>query len=313
MQSCQAGQGRIHTVTTFIDSNDSATYFTLTDHKKIITAFDLFYTDPKIATFQYATSPQFLSFSPNLSFDNVHLNNDGLGNLSIRVTAPNGDAFGYSVSGFEQGAAIAGFIPSVAPSAYFDGISEFAYAPNPSVPMVIPTQYGTFTFYPVSPAFYTMRAMMVGGQTYDLTKGVPINGTSGNDTLTGFGVRAFNGQAMNDTLWGQGGNDTLSGLAGNDKLYGGTGDDMLLGGDGVDLIDGGDGYDAATLDYTAATGAVLAVNTGGTAAFYARIGGALADTLVSIEALSVYGGSGNDRIGGVYAMPTDGNLHIVDL
>ena len=64
----------------------------------------------------------------------------------------------------------------------------------------------------------------------------PINGTSGNDTLTG--------TAGNDTLNGLGGNDTLVGSGANDFYDGGTGTDTLdlraaVGGVTVNFASGG--------------------------------------------------------------------------
>jgi Ca2+-binding RTX toxin-like protein len=54
-----------------------------------------------------------------------------------------------------------------------------------------------------------------------------ISGTSGNDSLSGFGITrdTLRGNAGDDTLYGYGGNDTLIGGTGRDYLQGGTGDD----------------------------------------------------------------------------------------
>lgn len=64
-----------------------------------------------------------------------------------------------------------------------------------------------------------------------------MNGTSGNDNLTGFG--------NDNNLFGLGGNDQLVGYGGNDRLDGGVGDDLLVGGDGNDtyLFGRGGGQD----------------------------------------------------------------------
>jgi Ca2+-binding RTX toxin-like protein len=66
----------------------------------------------------------------------------------------------------------------------------------------------------------------LGHATWDLTAGLSLTGTSGNDTL-----------------YGTAGNDTLRGLAGSDSLYGNGGDDILYGGDGPDALYGGSGAD----------------------------------------------------------------------
>lgn len=63
----------------------------------------------------------------------------------------------------------------------------------------------------------------------------PVNGGSGNDTITG--------SKFADDLRGGGGNDTLNGGDGNDTLTGGSGNDVLNGGGGDDTMTGGAGKD----------------------------------------------------------------------
>ena len=58
-----------------------------------------------------------------------------------------------------------------------------------------------------------------------------INGTIGNDTLTGDAIDS----GSYDTLNGLAGNDVLNGLLGNDSLNGGGGSDTMTGGDGSDI------------------------------------------------------------------------------
>ena len=62
-----------------------------------------------------------------------------------------------------------------------------------------------------------------------MTAGEGIDGTEGDDTLTGGD-----------------GDDTLDGYAGDDLLDGGTGDDLLRGREGMDSLLGGNGNDAVT-------------------------------------------------------------------
>jgi Ca2+-binding RTX toxin-like protein len=62
-----------------------------------------------------------------------------------------------------------------------------------------------------------------------------VNGTEGNDTLTG--------GAGDDVLVGGGGDDVLDGAAGADMLFGDAGADVLHGGDGPDVLAGGAGDD----------------------------------------------------------------------
>jgi len=89
-----------------------------------------------------------------------------------------------------------------------------------------------------------------------------INGTAGDDTLTGTqkadsiyghgGNDTITGKAGADEIWGGTGSDvikgngddnTLHGEGGNDNLYGGIDDDELRGGDGVDILTGAGGND----------------------------------------------------------------------
>ncbi len=81
------------------------------------------------------------------------------------------------------------------------------------------------------------------GTTVNLTTlTFPINGTSGNNTLTGTAAAdTINGLAGNDMLYGAAGNDILNGGDGNDTLYGDAGSDTLRGEAGNDIyvFDGG--------------------------------------------------------------------------
>jgi Ca2+-binding RTX toxin-like protein len=80
-----------------------------------------------------------------------------------------------------------------------------------------------------------------------------IDGTSGNDNLTGTpdddqinagdGFNDVSGNAGNDSIVGGNGEDRLNGDDGNDTLLGGAGSDQLNGGDGSDSVDGGPGDD----------------------------------------------------------------------
>ena len=72
-----------------------------------------------------------------------------------------------------------------------------------------------------------------------------INGTAGNDTLTGL-------PNVKNVIYGMGGNDMLTagplgdcldGGDGNDHLIGGNGDDLLVGGIGADWLEGRGGND----------------------------------------------------------------------
>lgn len=90
--------------------------------------------------------------------------------------------------------------------------------------------------------------------TTAMLKTMSLQGTAGNDDLTGFDTDdVFSGGAGNDTISGAAGNDQISGGegddvlngdAGNDTLFGELGADTLNGGDGDDVLSGGDGMDA---------------------------------------------------------------------
>ena len=67
-----------------------------------------------------------------------------------------------------------------------------------------------------------------------------INGTGGNDTLSG--------GSSSDQIFGLGGDDTLFGNGGNDTLDGGDGNDTLDGGAGADTMRGGKGNDIYYVD-----------------------------------------------------------------
>ena len=62
-----------------------------------------------------------------------------------------------------------------------------------------------------------------------------LQGTSGNDSINGFGG--------NDTIYGLGGDDSLLGGGNHDIIDGDGGDDILKGGGGRDTVDGGTGND----------------------------------------------------------------------
>ena len=125
-------------------------------------------------------------------------------------------------------------------------------------------------FIYTSPAPYTGTGdpkdfdSLVGGAVNNSTS--PINGTTGNDTITGGSAnQTINGGNGNDTIYGGGGNDNINGGNDNDILYGQGGTDTVDGNNGLDALYGGSGNDTLT-------------------------GGNDADTL--------YGGSGADTING---------------
>jgi VCBS repeat-containing protein len=102
-----------------------------------------------------------------------------------------------------------------------------------------------------------------------------INGTSGNDKLSGTPKKdVIHGRAGDDTILGEGGNDIITGGSGNDVISAGAGRDFVRGGSGNDTISGGAGSDRLN-------------------------GGAGNDTVSGDEGNDVIsGGAGNDRLSG---------------
>ncbi len=129
-----------------------------------------------------------------------------------------------------------------------------------------------------------------------------LNGTSGDDTLTGTALaERMQGLAGIDTLYGGDGNDTLDGGTGGDRLYGDGGNDSLIGGDdkdhlvggqGNDTLDGGAGNDVGDFrDFS--TNWTIDLD-GGTAT-----DGSETDTLISVE--YIHASQGNDSVTGTSA------------
>lgn len=76
--------------------------------------------------------------------------------------------------------------------------------------------------------------------TIDTLRDLVTRGTTGSDSITGFGTPdLLRGLGGDDTLAGAGGDDRLEGGTGNDVLYGENGNDTLVGGPGDDTLDGG--------------------------------------------------------------------------
>ena len=112
---------------------------------------------------------------------------------------------------------------------------------------------------------YVERVIFADGTIWDLTGGLELVGTEGDDRSAGTAhADLMLGGGGDDTIAGMGGADTIDGGAGRDDLYGGAGDDLicdagpeggdrlmgeagndtLIGGDGIDELHGGDGDDS---------------------------------------------------------------------
>jgi hypothetical protein len=106
----------------------------------------------------------------------------------------------------------------------------------------------------VSPGYErTLRPVMGVEEFNDDPRGCTIDGTSGDDRLTGTarddvicagaGRDRIDGRGGDDAIFGDAGDDRVEGGAGQDTLYGDDGADQLSGGRGVDVLSGGPGDD----------------------------------------------------------------------
>jgi Ca2+-binding RTX toxin-like protein len=139
----------------------------------------------------------------------------------------------------------------------------------------------------------------------------------GTGAFTGIGNDLNNeisGGADADTLIGDDGHDTLYGGLGDDQLFGGVGSDTLSGEGGADTMEGGDDNDAYVVDNS---GDAIVESSGGGNADQAYVSissytlpsevenvsysSFTGDFFVDGNALDniMYGGSGNDFIGGL--------------
>lgn len=122
-------------------------------------------------------------------------------------------------------------------------------------------------------------------------KALALQGSSGNDTLTGYSCAdSISGGAGNDSIAGGDGNDTLEGGSGDDVLDGGLGNDRLVGGLGADTLRGGAGNDIYVVD---SEGDVI-VETSGTDAVESSVSFNLGSGL---EKLTLAGGANLQGIG----------------
>ena len=156
----------------------------------------------------------------------------------------------------------------------------------------------------------TDRSTLLGGEGDDSIRGgVASSGTNSRNLL--------DGEAGNDTLFGQGAKDTLMGGEGDDSisigtsssglnlLDGGAGEDTLLGGSSTDTMIGGSGNDSLSGLFNRGDGGggndtIDASQTGTFVPQITLIGGAGSDSLVGSTDSGVSnffdGGTGNDFI-----------------
>ncbi|HIF26202.1 MAG TPA: hypothetical protein EYG18_01795 [Micavibrio sp.] len=96
---------------------------------------------------------------------------------------------------------------------------------------------------------YTPTTSYTGSDSFDFTLSDGIASLSQDSftiTVNAVGPNLINGTAGNDTLTGTADADEINGLDGNDYIVGAAGDDVLNGGDGSDLIEGNAGSDTMT-------------------------------------------------------------------
>jgi uncharacterized protein YkwD len=105
--------------------------------------------------------------------------------------------------------------------------------------------------------YFTMGAEnvkidLVNGNTIETSGSAVLVGAAANLDLLGINDTYAYGNALANTINGNGGNNTLAGLGGNDVLNGNGGNDFLMGGAGSDTLNGGDGIDWAYYGNSAA-------------------------------------------------------------
>ena len=160
---------------------------------------------------------------------------------------------------------------------------------------------------------------LVGTDGDDVLTGGPgadtILGGAGSDQITGGGGDDWI-EGGNETGVGQGdhidagaGNDSVDGGAGDDVLAGGTGNDGLIGGDGNDQLTGGAGDDV--LEGGAGDDRLSTVFAeGGNDSLHGGAGNDVflleEDPLADMQAVSVDGGDGDDRIS--FAIWSEGHV-----
>jgi Ca2+-binding RTX toxin-like protein len=116
-------------------------------------------------------------------------------------------------------------------------------------------------------------------------EGYEITGTSGRDIIN----------IETATLY-----SIIVGGSGDDTLTSGSGNDFIDGGLGRNIIDGGAGIDAAAFDFSDQVADIAFINMGQAGIGYEAVAeGVVIGSVKNTEHVTVIGGSGNDRLGGV--------------
>jgi Ca2+-binding RTX toxin-like protein len=140
-------------------------------------------------------------------------------------------------------------------------------------------------------AVFTPTATAIGPASFTYTISDGHGGTSTATVNLTTTLRQINGTSGNDTLSGGSKPAQINGGAGNDTITAGSAGDILVGGAGTDTLTGGAGVD--TVDYSA-NSVAQTINLSVTAS--QTISSGDVDTITNVE--NAIGGSGNDTITG---------------
>jgi Tol biopolymer transport system component len=198
-------------------------------------------TTTKVSVDSAGNQGNFFSFTPSISADG-------------RFVAFSSSAFNIVPDSYAKDIFVRDTLTNTTTKVSVDSAGNPGEGDNPSI-----SADGRFV------AFDSSSSNIVPGDTNNTrdifvvdTSSTPnvINGTPGNDNLTGTsGKDIINGSEGDDVLIGLRASDVLNGGDGNDILSGGKGFDTLNGGLGNDILEGGAGKDVFVL------GAGLGVDT----------------------------------------------------
>ncbi len=155
-----------------------------------------------------------------------------------------------------------------------------------------------------------------------------LHGEADNDNMGGnAGDDVLYGDDGNDTLYGQEGYDILYGGDGNDHMvggngdgaetqgdefHGGPGDDWMFGNSGAQIMDGGTGTDTGHIFFLGISAPVEFVVVTQGATIVPLVGGLPYGSITNVEIIAnLWGGNGNDRLGGAYVLPAGTNNLLV--
>ncbi len=182
------------------------------------------------------------------------------------------------------------------------GSNDLLFSINDSTDQITVQGYYTDVANRIEQVRFSDGSLLTSADFNDL----PINGTAGDDTITGTHfAEHINGLAGNDVIDGADGDDTLDGGVGDDSLNGGTGDDTLNGGEGNDTLIGGDGQDTYLFGYGAGADTLIDMESGGIIRLEAGV--AFSDLIFAQQGddllLKINGTNDSARLQGYYTHP----------